>query len=82
MIVEYLSDVEAKEACFNPFEGGMGCDNPVGDLNGDMAVTLLDVDPFVAAVLAGDFVCEADVNMDGVVDLLDVDPFVALILGG
>ena len=59
-----------------------GCDNPVGDLNGDQVVDLLDVNPFVDAVLAGTFVCEADVNEDEVVDLLDVNPFVALILGG
>ena len=64
-------------------DGGMkGCDFALGDVNMDGNVDLLDVDPFVAAVLAGEFVCEADANEDGVVDLLDVDPFVALILGG
>ncbi len=54
----------------------------LGDLNGDGVVTLLDVDPFVAALTLGDFVCEADVNEDGMVSLLDVDPFVLLLSGG
>jgi hypothetical protein len=54
----------------------------VGDLNGDGMVTLLDVNPFVEALTAGDFVCEADVNEDGVVSLLDVNPFVLLLSGG
>ena len=59
-----------------------GDDCILGDVNGDTVVDLLDVNPFVDAVLSGTFSCEADVNEDTVVDLLDVNPFVALILGG
>ena len=58
-----------------------GCDNPLGDLNGDGNVDLLDVAPFVQGLTNGDFICEGDVNQDGVFDLLDVAPFVALLTG-
>jgi hypothetical protein len=54
----------------------------LGDLNGDGLVNLLDVAPFVDAVVTGTFIPEADINGDGVVNLLDVDPFVGLITGG
>ena len=59
-----------------------GCTNPLGDVNGDGVLDLLDVTPFVNAITSGTFICEADVNEDGVVDLLDVTPFVALLTGG
>ena len=59
-----------------------GCDNPLGDVNLDGFVTLLDVDPFVNLLTSSQFQCEADVNGDGQVTLLDVDPFVALLTGG
>ena len=52
----------------------------LGDLNCDGAVDLLDVQPFVNAVLSGEFVAKADINQDGVVDLLDVEPFVLLLV--
>lgn len=59
------------------------CDNPVGDLNQDGVINLLDIAGFVDAVLDTDtFDCEADVNQDGVDDLLDIGPFVKLIQGG
>ena len=61
---------------------GMKCDFPVGDVNMDGNVDLLDVAPFVAALSGGGFICEADINEDGFVDLLDVAPFVALLSGG
>ena len=51
----------------------------VGDCNGDGAVNLLDVQPFVALISDGGFLAEADINMDGVVNLLDAEPFVALL---
>ena len=54
----------------------------VADLNNDGVVNLLDVTPFVEAITAGVFVCEADVNGDGSVDLLDVNPFVLVLSGG
>lgn len=64
--------------------GGNSCDQVVvlngahcgvGDVNHDGVTDLLDVDPFVSAVLAGTGNCEADVNADGNVDGLDVQPF-------
>jgi outer membrane protein assembly factor BamB len=54
----------------------------LGDLNGDGVVNLLDVAPFVAAIVNGTFIPEADINGDGHVDLLDVQPFVQLLVGG
>ena len=57
------------------------CDFPVGDLNFDFKVDLLDVAPFVDAIKVGDYICEADTNLDGVVNLQDVAPFVDLLTG-
>ena len=53
-----------------------------GDVNGDGAVDLLDVGPFVEALTSGVFVAAADVDCNGVVNLLDVNPFVSLLTGG
>ena len=53
----------------------------LGDINGDGAVNLLDVGPFVDLIGAGGFELEADINEDGVVNLLDVGPFVDLLSG-
>lgn len=50
-----------------------------GDVNGDGVVDLLDVAPFVDAVLTGIYIPEADANCDGGVNLLDVSPFIALL---
>lgn len=54
-------------------------DFEVGDVNRDGAINLLDVNPFVAAINAGDFQVEADTNCDGDVNLLDVSAFIALL---
>ena len=54
----------------------------VGDVNCDGKVDLLDVQPFVNALLNSQYVDKADINSDGVVDLLDVDGFVDLLLLG
>ena len=54
----------------------------LGDVNLDGAVDLLDVSPFIDAIINGELQCEADVNLDGAVDLLDVQPFVNLLAGG
>ena len=59
-----------------------GCEFPLGDVNQDGVVNLLDVGPFVEALSGGPAVCEADVNEDGVVNLLDVGPFVEILSGG
>ena len=57
------------------------CGFPVGDVNMDREVNLLDVNDFVDALVFGQFICEADVNCDGVVDILDVQPIVSLLAG-
>ena len=70
--------------------GGMGAvtvdfaagDVLVGDVNCDGSIDLLDVTPFVDAILSGVFDPKADINGDGFVDLLDVIPFVDLLSGG
>ena len=49
------------------------------DLNG--TIDLLDVSPFVDAIVSQKYQAEADVNRDCMVDLLDVAPFVGLISG-
>ncbi len=48
----------------------------LGDFNGDGDVTMMDVNPFVQAIIAGTFSEVADLNLDGFVNLLDVRPFV------
>ena len=53
----------------------------LGDLNGDGAVNLLDVQPFVDALTGSNPNDAADINQDGVVNLLDVEPFVDLLSG-
>ncbi len=53
----------------------------LGDLNGDGAVDLLDVQPFVEALSGSNPNDGADINQDGIVNLLDVQPFVALLSG-
>jgi hypothetical protein len=59
-----------------------GCGFPLGDVNLDGIISLLDVAPFVALLTSGTFQCEADINGDGAVTLLDVAGFVAILTGG
>jgi len=51
----------------------------IGDLNGDGAINLLDVGPFVDAVSGNAPNDAADINQDGEVNLLDVAPFIDLL---
>ena len=46
-----------------------------GDVNGDNLVNLLDVAPFVFALVNGDYLLAADVNTDGDLNLVDVPLF-------
>lgn len=52
---------------------------PLGDVNRDCNVNLLDVTPFIDLIVSQEFQIEADINMDGVVNLLDVNPFIDLL---
>lgn len=72
-----MSPLDFEELALPAF---IGTDVLLGDVNGDGSVDLLDVSPFVDAILSGEFIAAADINGDGVVDLLDVEPFVQLIL--
>jgi hypothetical protein len=53
----------------------------LGDLDANLAVTGLDVAPFVDAVYGGEYVFTADMNRDGIVNGLDVQPFIDVLLG-
>jgi hypothetical protein len=53
-----------------------------GDVNLDLQVDGLDIEPFVDVMLNGPYQAEADMNKDQTVNGLDVDPFVAAIVGG
>ena len=53
----------------------------LGDLNGDGAVDLLDIQPFVDVITGVANNDAADINQDGLTDLLDVQPFVDLLTG-
>ncbi|MEM7454398.1 MAG: hypothetical protein AAF456_08575 [Planctomycetota bacterium] len=51
-----------------------------GDMNGDGAITLADVGPFVDAINSGVYNFVADINRDGASDLLDIGFFVDMLL--
>ena len=53
----------------------------LGDVNGDGAVDLLDVNPFVTTIGDDVYIIEADMNLDGIVDLLDVALFIDALTG-
>ncbi len=52
---------------------------PLGDVNQDGIVNLLDVSPFVDAITNNLMSFEADINCDGAVNLLDVGPFIDIL---
>ena len=52
----------------------------LGDINGDNAIDLLDVAPFVESISGGTYIPQADINSDGNTDLSDANPFVQLLL--
>ncbi|TWT45078.1 hypothetical protein RAS1_14990 [Phycisphaerae bacterium RAS1] len=63
----------------------------LGDMDCDGAVNVLDINPFIqalvnpAAYAAAHPLCDlgnGDINRDGNVDVLDINPFVALLQGG
>lgn len=65
------------------------CEQGKGDLNCDGSIDLVDVSPFILALIDPDEyekqfpdcdVNRADVNSDGSVDLVDIEPFIELLL--
>ena len=77
LTVTYLSSIEPELFCFDGF-----CEFAPGDIDGDGAVGLLDIGPFVDALVAGEFLCQGDFSGDGVLNLLDIAGLVDAILGG
>lgn len=81
-----IEGLQAQAATNNGFfievtsSGGGG--TLLGDVNGDGAVNLLDIQPFVDLIATGQFNAGGDLNGDGVVNLLDVQPFVDALSGG
>ena len=63
----------------NSVLSGAGILATAGDTNNDGDINLLDVAPFVDALLSGNYVAAADINCDGTVNLLDVAPFIELL---
>ena len=64
------------------FSGGtitIELEKVMGDINGDGAVNMGDVGPFVQLIVNREFLDVADVNGDGSVNLFDVRPFVDLL---
>ena len=63
------------------------CPFAPGDIDGNGVVDLLDIGPFVTALLDGEFLCQGDFSgvdgvPDGLLNLLDVQGLVDAILGG
>ena len=54
----------------------------IGDVNCDGVVDLLDIGPFVDALINDVFDEKADINGDGADDLLDIADFVDLLISG
>ena len=64
------------------FSGGtitIALEEVMGDVNGDGAVNMADVGPFVQLIVNREFMDVADINEDGTVNLFDVRPFVDLL---
>jgi len=53
----------------------------LGDLNADLLVNALDINPFVSRLTTGAYLAAADMNMDGAVNALDISGFVAALTG-
>lgn len=54
----------------------------LGDINGDDAVDLLDIAPFIEALTTNSFLEAADANQDCKLNFLDIAPFIALLSAG
>jgi len=52
----------------------------LGDVNLDGGVDFLDVAPFIALLIDGQFQAEGDIDDSGVVDFLDVGPFIDILM--
>lgn len=53
-----------------------------GDVNGDGAVNMFDIDPFVDAITSQVYVCEADTDCDGRMNNFDITGFIEAVHNG
>ena len=61
---------------------GMTTSAMTGDVNGDGAVNITDVNLVINCILTGDNTSSADANSDGVVNISDVNRIIEIILNG
>lgn len=61
---------------------GINAQTLYGDVNGDNAVTISDVNCIISDILDGDFNAKSDVNDDGQVNISDLNAIINVILGG
>ena len=71
-------------AVINPTFGSLVVtgNGTIGDIDGDGAINLLDVQPFIDLIANGGYSDAADTNRDGCVNLLDVNSFVEILAYG
>ena len=62
-----------------PTPGVFESDFLLGDASLNNVVDFGDIAPFIAILLAGDFLDQADINRDGVVDFADIPFFINLL---
>ena len=61
---------------------GINAQTLYGDVNGDNAVTISDVNCIISDILDGGFNANSDVNDDGQVNISDLNAIINVILGG
>ena len=61
---------------------GINAQTLYGDVNGDNAVTISDVNCIISDILDGGFSANSDVNDDGQVNISDLNAIINIILGG
>ncbi len=61
---------------------GLNAQTLYGDVNGDNAVNISDVNSIINDILDGGFSANSDVNDDGVVNITDINAIINVILGG
>ena len=54
----------------------------LGDVNLDGDVNFMDIPPFIALLISGDFQAEGDINLDDEVSFLDIPPFISILIAG
>ena len=60
----------------------MSTEAMTGDVNGDGAVNITDVNLVISTILTGQYDADADANSDGLVNISDVNQVISIILNG